>query len=55
MNNINLIYDINLIANIINFDTTLLYNMLCAIKYNKDDKEELLKNITVIYLDKNTK
>ena len=52
MNNVNLIYDINLIAKIVDFDLTILYNMLCVSKYIKN---ELLKNITVLSLPNNTK
>ena len=42
--------DINLIANIIDFDSTILYNFLCVNKYTSI---ELLNNITFLCLPNN--
>ena len=44
--------NIHLIAQIVDFDSTILYNMLCVSKYIKN---ELLNNITVLSLKNNTK
>ena len=44
--------NIHLIAKIVDYNPIILYNMLCASKYINN---ELLENITVLYLENNTK
>jgi len=44
--------DINLIGNIIDFDSSILYDFLCINKYINN---ELLKNITFLCLPNNNK